>query len=509
MKVPHRNVFRQAAASAPCASSGVQGAGVSFILMRSTRWRHTTGWLAASLLAIGAASAQAQQPQTTPAVTTPAIDAPQQPVTTATLKAPKANTPPVSITLAEAQQRALKIEPSLLAARAAYQSARYDRTIARSALLPQASLINSYLFTQSNGTNSGATLPGERGQVFIANNAVHEYINQFQATENLSVAQLAHFKATHALQAQAEAERDIAERGLYATVTQFYYSVEAADAKLKAARDAEQEAQRFVDLTRKLEHGGEVAHADVLKAELQLEQRQRDRGDAALAALEAHESLGVLLFPDPTTPYTLSDPLQSMMTMPSEHEIQRLANFKNPEMQSATAGVEAANSDVLSARAGYLPSLTLAYNYGIDAPQFARYGNSGERFLGYSAEAGLNIPVWDWFATHAKVKQSEIRRDVAKKTLTLAQRNLIARIDAASNELKTASAAFLSLTRSVDQASQSLHLSTLRYRAGEATILEVVDAQNTYLTTETADADAAVRYHVALANLERLTGKLP
>ncbi len=455
-------------------------------------------WLVVPLLA----NAQRQS-------TAPNHASASQPVTSASLQAPHPSTPPVSITLAEAQQRALKIEPSLLAAKAAYQSSRHDRTIARSALLPQLSLINSYLFTQSNGTNSGATLPGERGQVFIANNAVHEYINQFQATETVGLAQLAHYQATHALQAQAEAEQDIAERGLYATVTQFYYSVEAAEAKLKAARDAEQEAQRFVDLTQKLEQGGEVAQADVLKAELQLEQRQRDRGDAALAALEAHEALGVLLFPDPATPYTLTDPLRAMVTLPDEKEIEKLANFKNPELQSATAGVRAANSEVLSARAGYLPSLTLAYNYGIDAPQFARYGNSGERFLGYSAEAGLNVPVWDWFATHARVKQSEDRRELAKKTLTLAQRNLIAKIDATSNELKTAAAAFESLNKSVDQAKESLHLSTLRYQAGEATIIEVVDAQNTYLSTETADADAAVRYHVARANLERLTGKLP
>jgi outer membrane protein TolC len=464
----------------------------------------SAGLFAMAMLMIAHGSVLAQQPEAAAGPT-----APQQPVTTASLRSPHADTPPVSITLAEAQKRALRIEPSLLAARAAYASSKYDRTIARSALLPQLSLVNSYLFTQSNGKDFGGTLPNESGPVFIANNAVHEYVNQFQATETVGLAQAAHYRATHALQLQAEAEQDIAERGLYATVTQFYYSVEAADAKLKAARDAEQEAQRFVDLTQKLERGGEVAHADVLKAELQLEQRQRDRGDAALAALQAHESLGVLLFPDPATPYVLTDPLRSTATLPSMQEIQKLANYKNPELQSAAAGLQAANSDVLSAKAAYLPSLTLAYNYGIDAPRFARFGNAGERFLGYSAEAGLNIPVWDWFATHAKVKQSEIRQDLAQKTLTLAQRNLIAKIDTASNELKTAAAAFLSLNKSVDQARQSLHLSTLRYQAGEATILEVVDAQNTYLSTETADADAAVRYHVALANLERLTGKLP
>lgn len=439
---------------------------------------------------------------------TPSSRAPSSPVTSATLSSPRAATPPVSISLAEAQQRALKIEPLLLNARAAYAASKYDRTIARAGLLPQASVIGSYLYTQSNGTFNGATLPGP-GPVFVANNQVHEYISQFEATENMSLAAVAKYRATSALQLQAEAEQDIAQRGLFSTVTQFYYSVLAADRKLAAARDAEQESKRFVDLTRKLEAGREVAHADVLKAELQWEQRQRDHSDAALAALQAHESLGVLLFPDPATPYVLSDPLNSMLTLPDENEVKRLANYKNPELQSATYGLQAANDDVLSARAGYLPSFNFAYNYGIDAPQFQRIGPGGERYLGYSAFAGVNIPMWDWFSTHARVKQSEIRQSVARANLSLAQRQLIANIDAASNELKTAEAAFTSLQHSVDQAKQSLHLSTLRYQAGEATVVEVVDAQNTYLSTETMAADGAVRYHVARANLERLTGKLP
>lgn len=421
---------------------------------------------------------------------------------------PEATTPPVSISLAQAQQRARMIEPSLLSARAAYASSKSDRTIARSAFLPQADVIGSYLFTESNGTFHGATLPGP-GPVFVANNQVHEYISQFEATESMSLAAIAKYRSTSALQLQAEAEQDIAQRGLLATVTQLYYSVLAADQKLAAARDAEQESKHFLDLTRKLEAGREVAHADVLKAELQWEQRQRDHSDAALGALQAHEALGVLLFPDPTTPYILTDPLNARMTLPDKQMIRQLANHKNPDLQIATYGLQAANADVLAARAGYLPTFNFAYNYGIDAPQFQRVGPGGERYLGYSAFAGVNIPVWDWFTTHSRVKQSEIRQKLARTNMSLAQRQLIAGLDAASNELQTAAAAFTSLQNSVQQAKQSLHLSTLRYQAGEATVVEVVDAQNTYLSTEVMAADGAVRYHVALANLERLTGKLP
>jgi outer membrane protein TolC len=52
-------------------------------------------------------------------------------------------------------------------------------------------------------------------------------------------------------------------------------------------------------------------------------------------------------------------------------------------------------------------------------------------------------------------------------------------------------------------------LTMLQYQAGQAIVLEVVAAENAVVAAETAAADGALRYHVARANLERLTGVLP
>ncbi len=65
------------------------------------------------------------------------------------------------------------------------------------------------------------------------------------------------------------------------------------------------------------------------------------------------------------------------------------------------------------------------------------------------------------------------------------------------------------LKQSVQTATDSLRLTDLRYRSGEATALEVVDAQNTLFLAEQAYADGEVRYRATLANLQTLTGVLP
>ena len=64
------------------------------------------------------------------------------------------------------------------------------------------------------------------------------------------------------------------------------------------------------------------------------------------------------------------------------------------------------------------------------------------------------------------------------------------------------------LSRSADLAAESLRLTTLRYKNGESTVLEVVDAQTTAALANNAYQDGAVRYRVALANLQTLTGVL-
>jgi outer membrane protein TolC len=149
------------------------------------------------------------------------------------------------------------------------------------------------------------------------------------------------------------------------------------------------------------------------------------------------------------------------------------------------------------------------YGYGIDAAQFAVNSPDGYRNLGYAITGTLNIPVWDWFATPAKMKQSKLRRTQAQVELTAAQRQLIANIEESYTEAGTAQASLTSLQESEKDAAESLRLTDMRYRAGEATVLEVVDAQSTLVTAQNARVDGAVRYEVALSNLQTLTGSLP
>jgi outer membrane protein TolC len=423
---------------------------------------------------------------------------------------------PVVITLDDAIRLAQVSGPAYAAAAAASRTAGLDKSIALAGLLPNVSYYNQGLYTEPNGAH------GQVGQIsdtpdlpkFIANNGVREYFSQAIVNETLGLGPVAAVRRADAVAAMASAEQEIARRGLVAAVTTLFYSSLAADHKLTVAEQARQESADFTKLTSEREQARESAHADVVKAQLLEQQRDRDFADARVAAGKARLELGVLLFADPRTAYTLSAP-ETAPPLASKEDVEQAAGRNNPELKSALAALAATNADVQAAWGALLPNVGLNMTYGIDAPQFAANGPSDPlnpslktRNLGYSASVTVNIPVWDWLASEHKVKQSEIRRGAAQVALSATERRLIAQLDEVYDEAQTARDQLASLDESVATAAESLRLTKLRYTGGEATVLEVVDAQNAYVTAENARADGRVRYEAARAALQTITGTM-
>ncbi len=416
---------------------------------------------------------------------------------------------PLTLTLQDALARARANSVQFLAALTDQGVAHQDKVQARAALLPSVNFNNQALYTQGNGTATG---------VFLANNGPHEYISQGNVHEGLTFAGLSDLKRSAALEAVARAKAEIAARGLVVTVVQSYYGLIAAQRKYATTQQAAGEAQRFLDLSKKLENGGEVAHSDVIKAQIQANDRQRDLRESQLAMQKMRLDLAVLLFPNFNENFTVVDDLDLAPPLQSFDDFARLAQVNNPDLRASSASFQAARYELLSARAGYLPSVTLDYFYGIDNNRFATTTIIQNptpppdllrvNALGYSVSATVNLPVWNWGATHSKIVQADLRRKQAQRELSLAQRKLLADIRTAHAEAEAAHSELELLKNSAELAAESLRLTTLRYQGGESTVLEVVDAQNTLTQARNGYDDGVVRYRTALANLQTLTGTM-
>jgi len=413
-------------------------------------------------------------------------------VVTATLPAQQMSTIDLKEALARARQYGGQIESANIAT----QLAAEDRKQAVAASKPTVNVFNQYIYTEGNGTPSG---------VFVSNDGVHVYNEQLQAHEELlAFTRRGEIRLAKAAEAVQKARADVALRGLSAVVIQDYYTIAANEDKLANAQKSLTEAQQFLEITQKQEQGGEVAHADVIKAQLQLQQRQRDTQEAQFAVDRAKIGLGVLIFPSLQANYEIVNDLSQLPPLAPFTEVSSLGSANSADLEVAQAGVKQASLAVNVARYSYLPSLGLDVFYGLNANEIAV--RTDRQVLGYVAQATLIVPVWNWGAIHSRVKQASLREQQAKLDLTVTQKQVEASLATSYEEAKIAFTQIESLRSSVDLAAESLRLTLLRYTAGEATALEVVDAQTTASQARNGYDDGLLRYRAAYANLQALTG---
>jgi outer membrane protein TolC len=416
--------------------------------------------------------------------------------------------PPLTITLQDALDRARQNDGQFQTAVADANIAREDRVQARAGLYPAISYSTQYLGNSPNGVN-----PNGR---FVSLDGVKMYRAWGVAHQELSpnVVMGTTLKRAQALELAAQAKLEVAQRGLVVTVTRNYYALIAAQRKYATAQAAAQQAARFLQTTQEQQRAGQVARSDVIKADLQNQQQQQGFRDALVAMEAARLAVAVLLFPTLDENFTVVDDLTSVPALPPFPDVRAMAGRTNPDVQAADEALRAANHDVRSAKNAFLPSLSVEAIYGIEANEFALHSAVAAQpdlgvlpNLGYFITLNLTVPVWDWGGLRSKLHQSETRQRQAEVALTLTQRQVMANLYSMYNDALAARSGAENLQRVAELAAESLRLIGLRYQAGESSALEVVDAQNTLVQARNAADDAQLRYRVAIAQLQTLTGR--
>ena len=431
----------------------------------------------------------------------------QAPVQLVQPSGPNQTSAPITVTLKDALERARKLDPATASAEGDAKGAHDDKLQARNALLPQITATSQYLGTQGDGAT-----PNGR---YVTNDGVHVYREWGVLHQDLSPGSLVRtgYHRAEAAEALARAKSEIARRGLTVTVTKDYYALAVAQRKYATAQQALGEAQHFLDISEAQEHEGQSAHSDVLKAEIQYQLQQSAFDESRLVMENARLDLAVLLFPTLDENFSVVDDLDSPTALPTFGEVQAMASRDNPDIRVALETLRESDLDVKSAKQAFWPTVTLETDYGLEAnaiglhePQAAFPELGPLPTMGYFVTGVVNIPVWDWGTLRSKVRQAQYKQDSARVQLSQTQRRILGQLYAAYNEASVAREAVDKLRQTADLAAESLRLVNLRYQAGTSPALEVVDAQTTLTTARNAYDDGQVRYRMALANLQTLTG---
>jgi len=417
------------------------------------------------------------------------------------------NAPPPLITLKDALDRARELDAQYRSAETDAEIARQDRVQARNSLLPTFSNSTQYLGTQGD-------TPLATGR-FVTSDGVNVWREWAIARGDITAATFLKtpIKRARAAEAAANARAEIARRGLTVTVTQRYYALVSAEHHYATAQQAVAQAQRFYDIAQRQQRLGQVAQADVIKAEISYRQQEQAFRDATLQIENARLALAVMLFPTFTENFSVVDDLSVAAPLPPFPDVREMAGRENPDVRAATESLRVAEQEVSTARQAFLPTFSYDTVYGIEANAFAlRSVYVAQPELGpipnpgYFVTLNLAVPIWDWGTTRSRLHQASARRTLAQVQLSQAQRQVIGNLYTFYNEALTARTNAESAQHVAELAAESLRLTNLRYDAGESSALEVVDAQNTLVQARDAYDAALTRYRVALAELQTVTG---
>lgn len=331
--------------------------------------------------------------------------------------------------------------------------------------------------------------------------------------------------ATRSLvRAQARAtDADIAgaRTNLESSVRQQYLSVLQAQAQVTLAQHVLERADETLNLARAKNSVGQGTLIEVRRAEV-------DKGTAEVGLLRANQTvenqvLGLFQWlgvpaPQPAA-VALTDTFPVTAPALNEDTLVQLALRENPTMAALRARESAATWGVRSAYSQYFPSLFASAGYGkFRANEGVPVLDNAGNVIGevrrvttgtnpWSLQIGISLPLYDGFQRNVATAQARSAQDDLRQNIRRAELYLRAGVTAAYLALVAAYQTIGIQETNKAASAEALNLATERYRVGNGTFLELLDARVTAEQAEASYVTAVYDYHKAFAALENAVGR--
>jgi outer membrane protein TolC len=407
------------------------------------------------------------------------------------------------LTRAEAVEMALRQASAFRQAQIAEKAAEEDVRQAKAAFYPRVTANPNLIYTSPSLGN----LQTPRPPSFLGANAVSEYQGVVNTTGEIDTA--GRLRATlrrnlallEAARRGAQAERN----NLIFAVNDAYFNLELAMARRRSAEENLRVAEAFEANVRLNLDAGEVAPVELTRARLQTSARRDELEQARTGETIAADILRSLTGYDLNAPVVVSDLLTEV---PQPNEIETLSASVialRPELANFDAQIRAAEQDAQLARGERRPQIVYSFNSGFisDSLAPAKLKNG----LGFQASIGVSLPLFDRGASKSRETQANLRLALLQNQRELAARQFAQAFFSARTQAAAAAARIRLVGQSLDDARNNVNASLARYRAGEALITEVTDANNILIAQQNALYQAIFDYQTAKAKLLQAIGK--
>lgn len=171
------------------------------------------------------------------------------------------------------------------------------------------------------------------------------------------------------------------------------------------------------------------------------------------------------------------------------------------ELVEADYGVKAAQANLRSAKAGYMPTVSVNGNYGWNEAAISGFDKDK-----WSVGGTLSWSLWDGGSTQAKVKKADAALKEAQESLLKARETVELNVRQAYLDVLSYKEQIRATEASVAQAEEAYKIATVRYSSGVGINLDVLDAELQLNTAKKNYITALYNYNIGLATLERAMG---
>lgn len=256
-------------------------------------------------------------------------------------------------------------------------------------------------------------------------------------------------------------------------------------------------AQDFLQKARVRFEAGDVRRIEVLRAAIEVAAAELDTVQADKNLLLAGTNLNLLMVREAHAPLNLTD---SLTFAPVEYDMVSLKALmleRHPRVRAENYAVAGSRSLVRLAQMQYLPDVDL----GIYRRTFRDAASSWEASLAF------RVPLWSFFRQRGDVQQAKASLALVRAERVSVRNGLVFALESAHHELEVADKRVRMYTENLLEAAEEVYrIASRSYVEGEASYLEVLEAQRVLRTTRTEYTQALFEYQSALADLEQAVG---
>ncbi len=171
------------------------------------------------------------------------------------------------------------------------------------------------------------------------------------------------------------------------------------------------------------------------------------------------------------------------------------------ELVEADYGVKAAQASLRSAKAGYMPTVSVGGGYSWKTASVTGVDKDD-----WKVQGGLSWNLWDGGATQASVKKADAALKEAQESLLQAREKIELEVRQDYLNILSYKEQIRAAEASVAQAEEAYKIATVRYSSGVGINLDVLDAELQLNTARTNYITALYNYNIGLATLEHAMG---